>query len=122
MTTLNDMLQQVLKELEQDLLTKEVAIISSDGLLIAGRIKQSSRIDLFCAMIALITRTSTKVSGELSAGKLDKIYLKLHDGAIIASEVSSGAIIAVMTTEGENIGLISNRIDKAKEKIRKILE
>jgi len=122
MTTLSDMLQQVLEEIEADLPMNDVALISSDGLLMAGSIKNSSRMDLFSAMIALIMRTSKKVSGELNTGKLDKIYLKLQDGAIIASEVSSNSIIAVRTTEGENIGLIFNRIDKAKEKIKKILE
>lgn len=78
--------------------------------------------DMFCAMIALLLRTSKKVAGELGKGKLDKVYLKLKDGAIVGVEVSSNAILAVLTSEEENVGLVFNRMDKAAEKINKILD
>jgi predicted regulator of Ras-like GTPase activity (Roadblock/LC7/MglB family) len=70
----------------------------------------------------MITTAGKKVSNELSKGNLDKLFLKLQDASIIACEVNVNSIIAVMVPEKENIGLIFNRLDKAKEKIRKILE
>jgi len=122
MATKVEMLQFVFKELEEDIIVNEVALISSDGLLMAGSFKSSSNLDIFCAMIALIMRSGKKVSNELGKRNLDKLFLKLQDGSIIACEVNVNSIIAIMVPEEENIGLIFNRLDKAKEKIRKILE
>ncbi len=116
------MLHTVFEELEENLVIDEVALISTDGLLMAGSIKSNIHLDVFCAMIALMTHTANKAGAELQKGKLDKLFLDYKHGIIVASEVTSTSIIAVMTSEKENIGLIFNRIDKASEKIKIILE
>ena len=85
-------------------------------------IKSNIHLDVFCAMIALMIHTANKAGTELQKGKLDKLFLDYKHGIIVASKVTSKSIIAVMTSNKENIGLIFNRIDNASEKIKIILE
>jgi predicted regulator of Ras-like GTPase activity (Roadblock/LC7/MglB family) len=120
MTTL-EMLEKILKDIDNVGGVEAAAIGSRDGLLICSTISNKLHAETFVAMSATMTAAAETVITELGKDIPDRIIVESKDGKIIATGAGPKALLLVMTRSDTGLGLILLEMKKASEGIKQVL-
>ncbi len=119
--TTKQMLEKVLNDLKKAGDIDGSAIITRDGLLIASDVDSSIHAETFAAMSATMLGAAETATLELKKGALDRVIVESKDAKIIAGGAGEKALLVVMTSTEAGLGLILVEMNKAAEKIEKVL-
>ncbi len=120
--TTKQMLEKVLNDLKKAGDIDGSAIITRDGLLIASDVDSSIHAETFAAMSATMLGAAETATSELKKGAPDRVIVESKDGKIIAGGAGEKALLVVMTSTEAGLGLILVEMNKAAEKIEKVLQ
>ena len=85
---------------------KGVLLASSEGLPIAHSLTNGTDPNRVAAMAAAATTLGRKVSETMSAGTLGEVSVQAEEGALFVYSAGSKAVLAVLSPQGGNAGLI----------------
>jgi len=119
--TISEELEKVLKDIELIGDIQASSIVSKDGLMMVSDCTGNVDANLIGAMVAMLIRSASHVVEELKKGGVEYLLLHTELGDILMMNVSSSAILCVITEKYENVGLTIVGMKKASEKIKNIL-
>ncbi len=119
--TIAEKLGKVLKDIEYIGDIEASAIVSKDGLMMVSDCTGNVDANLIGAMVAMLIRSASHVVEELKKGGVEYLLLHTEFGDILMMNVSSSAILCVITEKYENIGLTIVQMEKASQNIKNIL-
>ncbi len=114
-------LEDILKELREvgDILGS--LIIRKDGLLIISKLSQDVDARNVSAMAAAIVGTAETSANELKIGKFKKVLVDATDGQYVAIGSGKEAFLVCLINKNANIGLVLISMEKASNKISRLL-
>jgi len=121
MTSLREMLENVLKDLKSVGDVEASAIVSRDGLLIAADIPQNVNGEAFAAMTATMLGAAETATSELGKGIPDRVIVEGKDGKIVATGAGSKALLVLMANPKANLGLVLLELGRASESVKELL-
>ena len=121
MTTI-EMLEKVLKDINNIGGVEASAVASRDGLLISSTIPRKQHAETFVAMSATMMGAAETATTELGKGIPDRIIVESKNGRIIGTGAGHKALLLVMTKPDAGLGLVLVEMAKAAEQIRQILD
>ncbi len=123
MANVIDMLDKILSDTKKVGGVEASVIASRDGLLIVSNIPSSvcARAETFAAMSATMLGAAETATTELGKGVPDRIIVESEHGKLIAAGAGSKALFIVLTEPDAGLGLILVELEKATEKIKKML-
>ncbi|HJH28765.1 MAG TPA: hypothetical protein C5S51_03605 [Methanosarcinaceae archaeon] len=123
MASVIDMLNNVLSDTKKVGGVEALVVVSRDGLLIASNIPSSlcARAETFAAMSATMLGAAETATTELGKGLPDRLIVESEHGKIIATGAGPKALLIVLTEPNAGLGLILVELEKAAEKIKKML-
>jgi hypothetical protein len=119
--TITEKLENVLKDIEHIGDIQASAIVSKDGLMMVSNCTGNVDANLIGAMVAMLIRSARHVVKELQKGSVEYILLHTDLGEILIMNVSSSAILCVITDKYESVGLTIVQMKKASGNIKNIL-
>ncbi|VVB55846.1 Roadblock/LC7 domain protein [uncultured archaeon] len=120
MTTI-EMLEKVLKNINNIGGVEESAVASRDGLLICSTISKKQHAETFVAMSATMIGAAETATTELGKGIPERIIVESNNGRIIGTGAGPKALLLVMTKPDASLGLVLIEMTKASEQIRNII-
>jgi predicted regulator of Ras-like GTPase activity (Roadblock/LC7/MglB family) len=120
MTTI-ELLEKILKEINNIGGVETSAIASRDGLLICSTIEKKQHVETFVAMSATMMGAAETAMMELGKGIPERIIVESRTGRIIGTGAGPKALLLVMTKPDANLGLVLIEMTKASEQIKEIL-
>ena len=118
--TIPEMLDKVLLGLINTGEIESSVIASRDGLLMASHMPNGDA-EVFAAMSATMLGAAETASTELEKGVPDRLIVESIDGELIAVGAGSKSLVVALTPPDAGLGLVLVELDKAAEKIKKIL-
>jgi len=115
-----EMLDKVLLDLINTGEIESIVIASRDGLLMASHMPHGDD-EIFAAMSATMLGAAETASTELEKGVPDRLIVESNDGKLIAVGAGSKSLVVALTPPDAGLGLVLVELDKAAEKIKKIL-
>ena len=85
---------------------KGVLLASNEGLPIAHSLSNGSDPNRVAAMAAAASNLGRRVSESLSAGTLGEVSIQADEGALFVYAAGTKAVLAVISQQGGNAGLI----------------
>jgi uncharacterized protein len=85
---------------------KGVLLASNEGLPIAHSLTNGSDPNRVAAMAAAASNLGRRVTDSLAAGILGEVSIQADDGALFVYSAGSKAVLAVISPQGGNAGLI----------------
>ncbi len=85
---------------------KGVLLASNEGLPIAHSLSNGADPNRVAAMAAAASTLGRRISDSISAGTLGEISIQADEGALFVYSAGSKAILAVLSPQGGNAGLI----------------
>ncbi|MBN1264467.1 MAG: roadblock/LC7 domain-containing protein [Anaerolineales bacterium] len=82
------------------------AIVSVDGLAIASALPADAEEDRVAAMSAAMLSLGERISGELSRGDLDQVYIKGNTGYVVLMAIGTEAVLTVLARKQAKLGLV----------------
>ena len=119
--TLRDMLKKVLMDLNATGEVYASAIVSRNGLLMACEMPSDIDSRTFAAMTATMVGAAETAFSELKKGVAERVIVEGREAKIIAMGAGKKALLVTMSDPRANLGLILLEMEKASEKIRKLL-
>jgi len=120
MTTI-EMLEKILKDINNIGGVETSAVASRDGLLICSTIPRKQHAETFVAMSATMIGAAETATTELGKGIPDRIIVESRTGRIIGTGAGPKALLLVMTKPDASLGLVLIEMTKASEQIKNIL-
>ena len=120
MTTI-EMLEKILKDINNIGGVEASAIASRDGLLICSTISKKQHAETFVAMSATMMGAAETATTELGKGIPDRIIVESKNGRIIGTGAGQKALLLVMTEPDTGLGLVLIEMTKASEKVKQVL-
>lgn len=99
----------------------DVAIVSLEGLPIVSLVLESVEETRFSAMTAAMLSLGERVAAELNKGLLKKIFIEGDYGVIVTMQAGDDAVLTVSATTDTKLGLLFLDMQRATEKIARIL-
>lgn len=122
MESLNTELMECINELRfRSIGIVDVAIVSLEGLPLVSLVLERVEETRFAAMTAAMLSLGERVSTELNKGLLKKIFVEGEQGYIISMQAGENAVLTVSATTDTKLGLLFLDMQRATEKIAKIL-
>ncbi|MCL7411036.1 MAG: roadblock/LC7 domain-containing protein [Methanosarcinaceae archaeon] len=123
MTDTINMLNKILDDTKKVGGVESAVIVSRDGLLITSNFpsSDSTRAETFAAMSATMLGAAETATTELGKGTPDRVIVESEHGKLIATGAGPKALLVVLTKLDAGLGLILVELEKAAEKIKKIL-
>lgn len=118
--TIVELLDIILKEINNVDGIKASAIATRDGLLIYS-VMSKKPANSFAAMSAAMIGAAETASLELGNNSVDRVIAESNNGKIIVLGAGKKALLSVMTQPVANPGLILIEMIKASEKIKNVL-
>lgn len=115
-----ELLDNILKEINNVEGIKASAIASRDGLLIYSAMSRKPA-NTLAGMSAAMMMAAECASLEVGNNSVDRIIAESKNGKIIASDAGTKALLLIMTQPDINLGLILNEMTKSSEQIKKVL-
>ncbi|MDF1533312.1 MAG: roadblock/LC7 domain-containing protein [Methanosarcinaceae archaeon] len=115
------MLEKILSDLKQMGSINASSIASRDGLLIVSDMDIKSYAETFAAMSATMLGAAENSTAELGKGIPDRIIVESDHGKLVAMGAGPKALIVILTEPDAGLGLILVELEKAAEKIKKII-
>jgi predicted regulator of Ras-like GTPase activity (Roadblock/LC7/MglB family) len=85
---------------------KGVLLASNEGLPIAHSLSNGSDPNRVAAMAAAASSLGRRVSENMSAGTLGEVSIQAEEGALFVYSAGTKAVLAVLSPQGGNAGLI----------------
>jgi uncharacterized protein len=85
---------------------KGVLLASNEGLPIAHSLSNGSDPNRVAAMAAAASNLGRRISDSMSAGTLGEVSIQADEGALFVYSAGSKAVLAVISPQGGNAGLI----------------
>ena len=123
MANLIDMLDKILADTKKVGGVEASVVASRDGLLMTSNIPASigARAETFAAMSATMLGAAETATTELGKGIPDRVIVESEHGKLIATGAGPKALLVVLTEPDAGLGLILVELEKAAEKIKKML-
>ena len=99
----------------------DVAVVSLEGLPLVSLVLERVEETRFAAMTAAMLSLGERVASELNKGLLKKIFIEGDHGYIISMQAGENAVLTVSATMDTKLGLLFLDMQRATEKIAKIL-
>jgi len=99
----------------------DIAVVSIEGLPITSIVIENVEETRFAAMTAAILSLGERVAQELNKGQLKKVFVEGENGYIITMQAGENAVLTVSSTKDAKLGLLFLDMQRAAEKIAKIL-
>lgn len=99
----------------------DVAIVSLEGLPIVSLVLENVEETRFSAMTAAMLSLGERVATELNKGLLKKIFIEGDYGVIVTMQAGDDAVLTVSATSDTKLGLLFLDMQRATEKIARIL-
>ncbi len=119
--TTTEMLEKILKNINNIGGVEASAIASRDGLLMSSTMTQKHHAETFAAMSATMIGAAETATTELGKGVPDRIIVESKNGKIIGTGAGGKALLLVMTKPDATLGLVLMEMTKAAEQIKQIL-
>ncbi len=119
--TTTEMLEKILKNINNIGGVEASAIASRDGLLMSSTMTQKHHAETFAAMCATMIGAAETATTELGKGVPDRIIVESKNGKIIGTGAGGKALLLVMTQPDATLGLVLMEMTKAAEQIKEIL-
>ena len=116
-----EMMEIILKEINEAGGIEASAIASRDGLLICTTLSDQEQAEIFVAMSATMIGAAETAAAELGKGIPHITIVESQSGKIIGTGAGPKALLLVMTRPDAGLGLILIEMKKASEKIRHLL-
>ncbi len=120
MTTI-EMLEKILKDINNIGGVETSAVASRDGLLICSTIPRKQHVETFVAMSATMIGAAETATTELGKCIPERIIVESSTGRIIGTGAGPKALLLVMTKPDASLGLVLIEMAKTSEKIKEIL-
>lgn len=121
MATTKEMMDQVLTELKNVGDVEAAAVVSRDGLLMAGSVASDIRAETFAAMSATMLGAAETAISELNKGVPERVVVETASGKIVATGAGPKALLVMMVKADAGLGLVLLEMDRAAGKIKEIL-
>lgn len=124
---IDERIREAFREIKVDVPgIKGIVLSTVDGLPIASDIKSEERQNRIAAMVSALVSLSKKVAPELEVGSLDSVNIEAEDGKIFCyivsgDDISSPAILAIVTSQDLNLGILRMVIPKLIGKLKEII-
>jgi len=99
---------------------KGVLLASNEGLPIAHSLSNGSDPNRVAAMAAAASSLGRKISDSMSAGTLGEVSIQAEEGALFVYSAGSKAVLAVLSPQGGNAGLIHLEARSAAKEISEL--
>lgn len=116
-----EMLEKILKGINNIGGVEASAIASRDGLLIFSTIPKTQHAETFVAMSATMMGAAETAAIELGKGIPERIIVESKNGRIIGTGAGPKALLLVMTQPDAGLEVILVEMAKAAEQIKQIL-
>lgn len=97
------------------------AVVSVDGLIMASSLPAGVDEDRISAMSAAMLSLGDRIAGELSRGKLERVYISGDDGIIVLLAVGEDAVLTVLARSTAKLGLIFLDASRAASDLSRLL-
>lgn len=97
------------------------AVVSVDGLIMASALPAETEEDRVSAMSAAMLSLGDRISGELSRGTLEQIYIRGDQGFVILTAIGEEAVLTVLARENARLGLIFLEMRRAAESLVRVV-
>lgn len=119
--TTNEMLEKILKQVNNIGGVEASAIASRDGLLICSTISKKQHAETFVAMSATMLGAAETAATELGKGIPERVIVESKTGRIIGTGAGAKALLIVMTKPDAGLGLVLIEMTKVSEQIKQVL-
>ncbi|MFQ6120336.1 MAG: roadblock/LC7 domain-containing protein [Methanosarcinales archaeon] len=122
MVTSIQVFEEVLNDLKKIGSIEASAVVSRDGLLMLSDMpSRSTSAETFAAMAATMLGAAETATTELRKGVPDRVIVESEHGKLVAIGAGPKALLVVMTAPDAGLGLILVELEKAAEKIKKVI-
>ncbi|MFQ6061650.1 MAG: roadblock/LC7 domain-containing protein [Methanosarcinales archaeon] len=122
MVTSIQVFEEVLNDLKKIGTIEASAVVSRDGLLMLSDMPSgSTSAETFAAMAATMLGAAETATTELRKGVPDRVIVESEHGKLVAIGAGPKALLVVMTAPDAGLGLILVELEKAAEKIKKVI-
>ncbi len=120
-TTTKEMLEKILEDLKAAGGVEASAVVSRDGLPMVGDVPEDVYEKTFAAMNATIIKAAETAVSELGRGPVKRVIVEGDNTRIIGSGAGKNSIVIVMTRPTSGLGLLLMEMDKAADRVKKIM-
>lgn len=115
-------IESILREMELTTqLVEASAVISLEGLPICSAMPIGVDDGILAAMAATMLSVAERAVIELARGKFNRVLVEGGNGYLIISSAGKEALLAVLTKSKANLGMVFLAMDKAAERISKLI-
>lgn len=97
------------------------AVVSVDGLTMASALPADVEEDRVSAMSAAMLSLGERISGELSRGELEELYIRGDDGFVLLSAIGDEAVLTALAKDDAKLGLIFLEMRRAVDDLEKMV-
>ena len=117
-------LEKILKDLLEDLKEDVVgcAFVRLNGSMIAAKLPSGEDEQMVATLSATINDAARKLCGSLKRGELLRTLIEGSDGKIVFIPIGRDIVLAAVTSEKPNLGLILIEMEKAAEYVKALLK
>jgi predicted regulator of Ras-like GTPase activity (Roadblock/LC7/MglB family) len=120
--TISDQLDQVLINFERNVPHVEaIAIVSTDGLVIASRLPDKVEEDRVGAMGAAILSISKRSGEELSRGEMCRVLIEGENGYLLIRSIGEFAILVALVDKKVRLGMLFYECKRCIAQLNEIL-
>lgn len=120
--TISDQLDQVLVNFERNVPHVEaIAIVSTDGLVIASRLPDKVEEDRVGAMGAAILSISKRSGEELSRGEMRRVLIEGENGYLLIRSIGEFAILVALVDKNVRLGMLFYECKRCIAQLNEIL-
>lgn len=116
---IKELLEKVLEDLKKTSGIEATAIGARDGLVIASSMEKP---EVLVAMSATLLGSAEHAVAELGKGVPERVIVETPSGKMVAVGAGPDALLLVIANTDVGFGLLLLEVEKAAEKIKKILE
>ena len=98
------------------------AVVSEDGLMIAGLLPEGFEEAQVAAMSAAMMSTGTRTTQELNRGTLQQLFVKGDNGYVIGTYAGPHAVLLALAGKEAKLGLIFLDLSRAAEETKNALD
>nr|MDO8100145.1 roadblock/LC7 domain-containing protein [Candidatus Njordarchaeota archaeon] len=120
---LRKQLEQILKSMEEaDHDIEGLALVRTDGLVMASAIHKDADESVIATMSAALLNIGSRSASELGRGSLEKVIVSGSKGDVILTGVSGEAVLSAITKPEANLGLVLVEMKQFISKLGKFLK
>ncbi|MCK4714187.1 MAG: roadblock/LC7 domain-containing protein, partial [Candidatus Aenigmarchaeota archaeon] len=117
----DDMLQALIKELNQTPGIRGSIILYSSGVIKASGMPENIDPDRIGARVGIIAGTGQNVSRHIKIGEPEYMRVDSSEGMIITVRINPNVFLSVLVKQGANKGIVDLAIDKVKNRIARLV-